>query len=158
VDNSCGCAHNIKLLASKYKLVVIIDHHLTFLTHQKEIVSMELKNVFYFWKDTQCASELVLDFLNRYFCFEKCLPEHYREELKTTITYVGKNDLKLKETYESKCFVLGFYYMELGLSHQNPWMFKKLGLLDFEYLMKKGRSNFLFYWDLYTGHLNDIKK
>ena len=69
------------------------------------------------------------------------------------IGYVSANDRKHKETKESKSFILGFYYFEIELSHLNPLLNKRLGMINLEYLMEKGTSNFFIDLDLYTQHI-----
>lgn len=54
----------------------------------------------------------------------------------------GANDRKHNETRHSKMFVLGFYYFGLELSHFNPLLNKRIGMLNLDYLMEKGASNY----------------
>jgi hypothetical protein len=49
--------------------------------------------------------------------------------------FVSANDTKINETKESKSFVLGFYYFSIELSHGNPNLYKRIGLLDLDYVL-----------------------
>lgn len=55
--------------------------------------------------------------------------------------FVSANDTKYGETKESKAFVLGFYYFGIELSHTNPNLYKRVGMLDLSYLLDRGTSN-----------------
>ena len=37
-------------------------------------------------------------------------------------------------------YILGFYYFDIEMSHMNPWLFKRLGTMDVEYTLEKGKS------------------
>ena len=77
-------------------------------------------------------------------------------DVKKMISYVNKNDLKKDEDKESKMFILGFYYLDIELSHQNPWLHKRFWQLNFDFLFDKGKSKPFLYADLYEKHLELI--
>lgn len=56
--------------------------------------------------------------------------------------------------------MLGFYYFDLELSHMNPLLNKRIGMLNLEYLMERGASNVfvLLPVDLYKEHIKDIAR
>lgn len=140
VDTSPTQLAHIQHLASVYALVLIIDHHSSFV-HCKQILDKEkLSNIYYYWKEGQCAAELVLEFLRIFTIFPHNLPHSDRDNLHKTIDYVGRNDLKKHENPLSKQFVLGFYYFEIELSHYNPWLFKRISSLPLDTILGKGAS------------------
>jgi hypothetical protein len=44
------------------------------------------------------------------------------------------------------------------MSHLNPNLYKRLGLLDLDYVLNKGKSMLSFYVDLYKYHLEEIRE
>ena len=90
-----------------------------------------------------CGFELVMDFLEKWFHFDKMLPEKFYEWLKVFQGYVRKNDLKMNETLESKYFVLGYYHFGYVMSDSNFQLYKQLSNLNIEYILDKGKSKML---------------
>lgn len=63
VDTSLGSVENIKLVAHKYELVLIIDHHTTFSTIIQHLSTDPINNCYYIFQETQCAAKLVYNLL-----------------------------------------------------------------------------------------------
>lgn len=120
---------------------MIIDHHTTFAKTKEMLDELHLKNIHYIWEEGICAAQLVLSFLHRSFRFLiSNYPKDFASEVMQTVEYVGKNDLKLNEDKVSKKFVLGFYYFQIEMSHQNPFLFKRLWSLKLGTILDKGKS------------------
>lgn len=64
--------------------------------------------------------------------------------------YVRGNDLKLDETRDGKAFNIGFFYMGIDLSSNNPHLFQRLGCLNLSHIMEKGKQ-------LLPQYLNNLK-
>lgn len=67
------------------------------------------------------------------------------------IKFVANNDLKKNQTTLSKQFVLGFYYFEIEMSHHNPLIFKRVGLLNLDLVLQKGSQ-------IYKNHVQALIK
>lgn len=108
----------------------MIDHHTSFKDIKNEVESIGIKNLGFVFEEGRCAAKLVFDFFKKTLKIDRRLMPIYKERLTAELTYVSANDTKIGENRESKAFVLGFYYFEIELSHTNPNLYKRIGLMD----------------------------
>lgn len=67
VDTNLATAENIAYMCKTHELVVMIDHHTSFLDIEKQLNNLNLKNFIYLFDQRYCASQLALMFANHYF-------------------------------------------------------------------------------------------
>ena len=65
---------------------------------KNDVISLQLKNFFYIFDESHSASELCLNFMNRYFSLEKRLEGKFYKMFSQEILYVSANDTKRNET------------------------------------------------------------
>lgn len=107
---------------------------------EEELASIKIKNLIYIFKESQSAALLTYDFMDRALGMKRKLMEGFRSQLEAELSFVSANDRKNGESRDSKCFVLGFYYFGVELSHLNPNLYKRIALFDLPYLIQKGTS------------------
>jgi len=93
-DTNLVSAQNIAQMCQSHSLVVLIDHHTSFLDFQKELDSMQIKNFVYLFDQQYCASELTLVLLDCCFRFRHRFEVQFSKDLQQQISYVSANDLK----------------------------------------------------------------
>lgn len=94
LDTNLGSIDNIVNLCSLHPLVLIIDHHTSFLSMVDEFASLKLKNLLYIFKETQSAALITYDFLGKAFGLKRRVVECFRLQLEVELGFVSANDRK----------------------------------------------------------------
>jgi hypothetical protein len=95
VDTNLANAENLALLCKTHELVVLIDHHTSFLDFKDNLDHLQLPNLVYLFNQNHCASHLALAFADHFFSLSSKLSEAFLTSLRSQLKFVEANDLKL---------------------------------------------------------------
>lgn len=83
LDTNLGSIENIINLCTLHPLVLIIDHHTSFLGMIDELNSLKLKNLLYIFKETESAALITYNFLGNAVGLKGRLMDGFRLQLET---------------------------------------------------------------------------